>query len=230
MKELSIFVDESGDFGKYHYNSPHYIVAMVFHNQNDNLSSDISKFNNELKLLGFPNEHCVHNGPLIRREPPYEHLDIKERRQIINKMVAFTRQLDISFKCFHVEKKHATNPNDTSEKLSKKITQFIQENYSYFLAYDKIKIYYDNGQIELTRILSSVFISLLPNVEFKKVLPSHYRLLQVADLVCTLHLMQLKMQNKTFSKHELAFWGNENDLKKNYLQRINSKEYSNKKV
>ena len=29
-----------------------------------------------------------------------EHLNIKERRKIINKMVAFTRQLDISFKCF----------------------------------------------------------------------------------------------------------------------------------
>ncbi len=230
MKELSIFVDESGDFGRYHYSSPYYIVAMVFHNQNNDITKDISKFNNELELLGFPNEHCVHNGPLIRREAPYEHLNIRERRKIINKMVAFTRQLDISFKCFYIEKKHTANLNDTSAKLSKKITKFIQENYSHFLAYDQIKVYYDNGQIELTRILSSVLNSLLPHVEFKKVLPSDYRLLQVADLVCTLHLMQLKMQNKTFSKHEIAFWGNENDLRKNYLQRIYKKEYSNKKV
>lgn len=37
MKELSIFVDESGDFGEYNYQSPYYIISMVFHNQNINI-------------------------------------------------------------------------------------------------------------------------------------------------------------------------------------------------
>lgn len=32
MKVLSIFVDESGDFGLNDVYSPYYIVAMVFHN------------------------------------------------------------------------------------------------------------------------------------------------------------------------------------------------------
>lgn len=40
MKELSIFVDESGDFGAYHTHSPYYIVVMVLHDQ----SKDISQF------------------------------------------------------------------------------------------------------------------------------------------------------------------------------------------
>lgn len=30
-KELSIFIDESGDFGKYDYQSPFYILTLVFH-------------------------------------------------------------------------------------------------------------------------------------------------------------------------------------------------------
>ena len=34
MKELGIFIDESGDFGEYDYHSPWYIVTMVFHDQN----------------------------------------------------------------------------------------------------------------------------------------------------------------------------------------------------
>ena len=35
MKEkiLSIFIDESGDFGQYNPASPNYYVAMVLHNQ-----------------------------------------------------------------------------------------------------------------------------------------------------------------------------------------------------
>ena len=31
MKELSIFVDESGDFGEYDHHSPFYIISMVLH-------------------------------------------------------------------------------------------------------------------------------------------------------------------------------------------------------
>lgn len=225
MKELSIFVDESGDFGEYDHRSPYYIITMVFHNQNDDISEDIRKFNNELALLGFDQYHCVHNGPIIRREAPYEHMDIKDRRRIFNKMVAFTRQLNISFKCFHIEKKHITDTIEASGKLSKLLATFIRVNFDEFLSYDKVKVYYDNGQIELTRILSSVLNALLPEVEFRKVLPSEYRLFQVADLICTLELIRLKMDNKMLSKHELAFWGKESDLKKNYLKQIYKKEF-----
>lgn len=225
MKELSIFVDESGDFGEYRYHSPYYIIAMVFHDQNNDITDNIEKFNNELFLLGFDRQHCVHNGPIIRREPPYEHMDIKERRRIFNKMVAFTRQLNITFKCFHIEKKHITDTIEASGKLSKLLASFIRENYDIFLSYDKIKIYYDNGQIELTRILSSVLNALLPEVEFRKVIPSEYRLFQIADLICSLELIRLKLESKTISKHEMAFWGKESDFKKNYLKRVYQKEY-----
>lgn len=202
MKELSVFVDESGDFGGYDYYSPYYIIAMVFHDQKEDLTNAINEFNKKLALLGFDCQHCVHNGPIIRREAPYEHLDIKERRNIFNKMVAFTRQLNISFKCFHIEKKHITDTIEASGKLSKQLASFIRENYTDFVAYDKIKVYYDNGQIELTRILSFVLNALLPEVEFRKVLPSEYRLFQVADLICTLELMRLKMDNKIIAKSQ----------------------------
>ena len=226
MAELSIFVDKSGDFGTYRHHSPYYIITMVFHNQSYNITRDIQKFNSELTLLGLDKQHCIHNGPIIRKEPPYEHMNIKERRLIFNKMVAFTRRLNITFKCFHIEKKHITNPIKASGKLSKQISTFIHEHYNDFLSYSNIKVYYDNGQLELTRILSSVLNALLPKIEFRKVLPSEYRLFQVADLICTLELIRLKLENKTLSRHELAFWGKESDFKKNYLKRVYQKEFS----
>ena len=76
-----------------------------------------------------------------------------------------------------------------------------------------------------TDLLSSVLNTLLPEVEFRKVLPSEYRLFQVADLICTLELIRLKFDNKTISKHELTFWGKESDFKKNYLKRVYQKEF-----
>ncbi len=34
MRELGIFVDESGDWGEYKHHSPYYIITFVFHDQN----------------------------------------------------------------------------------------------------------------------------------------------------------------------------------------------------
>jgi hypothetical protein len=56
------------------------------------------------------------------------------------------------------------------------------------------------------------------NVEFKKVCPADYRLFQVADLACTLKLVELKLENHTISKSELNYFETERILKKNYLK------------
>ena len=39
MKEISIFIDESGDFGKLNPRSPYYIVTMVFHDQANDINA-----------------------------------------------------------------------------------------------------------------------------------------------------------------------------------------------
>lgn len=201
MKELSIFIDESGDFGEYDFRSPYYIITMVFHNQDCDISECINNLNRELAYLKLDNV-CIHTGPIIRKEEIYEAMNIFERRRIFNKMIAFIRQIDIRYKCFYIDKKHISDVVEASGKLSKLISQFIRDNYNEILRYDDVKIYYDNGQVEVSKILSSVFNALLPNPVFKKVLPKEYKLFQVADLLCTLKLVELKMNNNMFSKSE----------------------------
>lgn len=224
MSELSIFIDESGDFGAYDYRSPYYIVSMVFHDQSIYITEDIDKLEKQLSMIGYPN-HCIHVGPIVRMEGKYKEIDYLERRRILNKMVAFTKQLDISYKNFYVEKKHIVDDVETSSKLSKQISAFIREKYQDFLKYDVVKIYYDNGQHELTKILVSVFTALLPEVQFKRILPEEYRLFQVADMFCTFELLRLKRETHTLSKGEQIFFGTSEDLKRNYLKPISKKEY-----
>lgn len=132
MSELSIFIDESGDFGAYDYRSPYYIVSMVFHDQSIDITEDIDKLEKQLSMIGYPN-HCIHVGPIVRMEGKYKEIDYLERRRILNKMVAFTKQLDISYKNFYVEKKHIVDDVETSSKLSKQISTFIREKYQDFL-------------------------------------------------------------------------------------------------
>lgn len=223
MKELSVFVDESGDFGDYDYHSPFYIISLVFHNQSVDIKEDLKRFETEMIYIGWPN-HCVHAGPLLRAEKEYKDCSLEERQRLIKKIMGFTRKLDISVKSIYVEKKKFTNSIDITGILSKQLATFIKENMEYFLSFDLIKIYYDSGQVEVTRVLSSVFNSLLDNVQFKKVVPAEYRLFQVADLICTLKLTELKMNNHLLTKSDHLFFDNERTFKKNYLKIIELKE------
>jgi hypothetical protein len=66
-RRLSIFVDESGDFGSYQPHSPYYLVTMLFHDQDDSIAHGISFLNRNVQNIGFE-PHALHTGPLIRRE------------------------------------------------------------------------------------------------------------------------------------------------------------------
>ena len=107
--------------------------------------------------------------------------------------------------------------------MAKQLSGFLRDNMSFFSSYDVVKIYYDNGQIELNKILSSVFNVLFDHVEFRKVIPSDYRLFQVADLICTLQLLELKCENHNLSNSEKRFFENEQILKKNYIKPLKKK-------
>lgn len=225
MKELSIFIDESGDFGEYESHSPYYIITMVFHDQSIDIQPAIGKLNTELSYLGLDNL-CIHTGPIIRKEEIYTEMDIQDRRRIFNKMIAFVRQIDVKYHCFFIEKRKISDVVNATGMLSKQISQFIREHYEEFLSFDDVKIYYDNGQVEVSKILSSVFNALLPNPVFRKVMPTDYKLFQVADLLCSLKLVSLKMENNMFSKSEMMFFGKLRDLKKNYLKPLQKKEWT----
>lgn len=67
---LSVFIDESGDFGAYNHHSPNYFVTMVLHDQKVDISSEIESMEVRMNQAGYPH-HAVHVGPLIRRESFY---------------------------------------------------------------------------------------------------------------------------------------------------------------
>ena len=224
MKELSIFIDESGDFGEYEVHSPYYIITMVVHNQNNDIQPAIFNLNTELSYLGLGNI-CIHTGPIIRKEEIYKDMNLQDRRRIFNKMIAFIRQIDIKYHCFYIEKRKIVDATEATGLLSKQISQFITDHYEDFLSFDDVKIYYDNGQVEVSKMLSTIFNFLLPNSIFRKVMPNDYKLFQVADLLCSLKLVSLKMENNNFSKSERNFFGNLRDLKKNYLKPLQKKEW-----
>lgn len=222
MKELSIFVDESGDFGDYAEHSSYYIISLVMHDQAIQINEDIDTLEQRLTALGYP-KHCMHAGPIIRNEQEYRKDTLENRQKLLKVLMAFIRRLDISCKTIAIEKKHILDPLEAVSKLSKMLARFIKENYAFFMGYDVVKVYYDNGQVEVTKLLSSVFNALLENVEFRRVFPSDYRLFQVADLVCSMKLIEIKLEHHELSAAEKLFFEDARNIQKNYLKRIEDK-------
>ena len=109
--------------------------------------------------------------------------------------------------------------------MARDLSQFLRENLEYFQSFEKVILYYDNGQHELNRILNTVLATQLADYDVRKVIPSEYRLFQVADLICTLELLKMKMEHGKLSNSEERIFHSKRDLKKDFLKGIRKKEF-----
>ena len=53
MKELSIFIDESGDFGEVKERPAYYLVTFVFHDQKEDIRQQVLKLEESVRISGF---------------------------------------------------------------------------------------------------------------------------------------------------------------------------------
>ena len=221
-KILSVFIDESGDFGPYEHHAPFYIVSMILHEQSIDITENISILDEHIRNLDY-SEHAIHVGPLIRRESIYKDDLMEERKRLFSALFNFARKLPFSYISAKVKKKECTDVVELTSKLSKSISEILKGKQEYFKNFDKIIVYYDNGQVELTKILTTLFSVMFSNVEFRKVKPVEYKLFQVADLVCTLELLSAKSETDLFSNSEIEFFNSIREFKKNYYKWISRK-------
>ena len=117
---------------------------------------------------------------------------------------------------------------ELSTKLAQQITDFIRRHYQYFIQFDKVKVYYDNGQDGVAKIIMAVFTALFNNPEIKVARQQDYKMLQVADFVCTAALTELKMKRRTLSKAERRILGDDKMLNKYLLKPLRRKEFRGK--
>ena len=227
-KEISVFIDESGSFESNPDSSRYYMVCMVFHDQSVDLTTEIQRLGDSLDSMGLPADHCVHAGPLIRREKEYAGKTREERRGIFDRMMAFLRKSDISYKYFCVDKHFLGKTKDVHDPLLQKIQYFLLANADAFNSFDRLKVYYDNGQSALTGLIKEAFALFASRTEFvPDVEPSKYRLFQVADIACTLELAREKMsRDEGLSESEKVFFGGTKNLKKNYLKVLDRKIFA----
>ena len=223
QRELSIFIDESGDFGEAKERPSYYLVTFVMHDQSKSINEQVSKLEQSIRTAGFDVEY-IHTGPVIRREEVFSKYSIDERRKLIFKMLNFINACPITCMTAVVDRKEASDKVTLSGKLAREISKLIYTHSDFFESFDKFIIYYDNGQNELSAILNAVLSIHFSNVEFRKAEPQKYRLLQAADFVCSMELLRIKRDEKRLSKSEEKFFYKPQELKKVFLKSVDKKK------
>ena len=78
MRELSIMVDESGEWGKL---SKYYLITLVFHDQSEPVMPHIERYEQHLADASLP-DIPFHAGPLLNGHADYETLSMADRKRL----------------------------------------------------------------------------------------------------------------------------------------------------
>ena len=222
IKRLNIFVDETGEFGYGVKSSMLYGIPFTFHEQDNDISGELSNLNNRLMKIGYTN--MIHMSDLIMRRGDYSKFDIKMRKSIFNSIYQFSRKIPVKYHTIIIDKRFIDNGNVLRKQIINEVNQMIKNNEGYFNKFDKIVMYYDNGQEPLGYILDSLFIrfnSYEHRVKFDHV---EKRLFQVSDMLTYVDKAIYKhKKNIKYEKSELYFFGNDE------LRRI-AKELNKKRL
>lgn len=224
--EISVFVDESGSFDATDLASRYYLVCMVFHDQSDDIAVQIEKLEAALAAESFDPSMCIHTAPLIRRENEYSSMARKERIGIFYRMLAFVRNAGIRYRCFCVDKRYVNRTSSIHDQLLREMVGFLVSHAKLFDEYDMLKVYYDNGQSQITSLLKEAFLVYSAKTVFMPdVRPAKYRLFQAADLICTLELLLAKLAaGDQITASEERFFGGVRGFKRNVVKQFKVKE------
>ena len=217
MKTLSVMIDEAGNFDMRSSANPIYCLTLVFHNQNDSIDDQIKYLEAGLTALGQDSRKAIHTSPLIRREPPYQNMGREELSKLMALVTIFVKKLPIKYKAFIFDKRESDSYNAFLGKMNSEVRMFIHSNLSFFQSFDNIVIYYDRGQKEISDLLKATFEEIFkPNVKMKLAFQYEYKLLQVADYICTMEYSKEKWDTGRATNSEITFFGSRRLFIKRY--------------
>ena len=218
MEVLSIFVDESGDTG----NSQYYLVTLVFHEQGHDLSDALARYDQlirDKRLADMP----MHLGPLLTGHKEYEGLPVGTRKSHLGCFAMFAERVPFGYITLSYEKKlYADRPEKLLVSIKRDLVIALFDNLPYLQRFDRVKIYYDNGQSIVTEAIhKAVEYALWKDVVvYRLVTPADYCLFQLADYICTLELTALKYQAHAETATDRMFFGQWGSFKKNHLKKL----------
>lgn len=205
IKRLNIFIDESGDFGFVDGSSDLYAVSFTLHESFNPITGELNYLNESLNKQNY--DGMLHLAYLIAKRDDYADYTLAQRQKIFWTIFNFARKVPVKLKTIILDKRYMNNKSQLNKAIFTEISKFVADNKKYFDTFDKIVIYYDNGQETLATILDTIFAS-NPNVE-RRIDFDHTkkRLFQVSDMLTVIDKLDYKRKNNIpFTKAESFFF------------------------
>lgn len=207
IKRLNIFIDESGDFGFVKGSSELYAVSFTIHESDNSILNELEYLNDRLNKLEY--DGMLHLAYLIAKRDDYASFNLEQRQKIFWTIFNFARKVPVKLKTIILDKRYMNSKSQLNKAISIEINNFINENKKYLDSFDKIVIYYDNGQETLATILDIVFATndkVERRVEFDH---TKKRLFQVSDMLTFIDKLDYKFHNNmVFTNAEKFFFTN----------------------
>lgn len=96
MRELSVFVDESGNGRR---DSKYYLLTLVFHDQDVPITGLVDTYEAKLRASGMA-DVPLHLNPLIRANDEYAGLGAEERRRMLGAFRGFANRRPFTYLTF----------------------------------------------------------------------------------------------------------------------------------
>ena len=205
IKRLNIFIDESGDFGFAEGSSELYGVSFTIHESNESITNDLEYLNNRLKKANY--DGMIHLADLVAKRGDYSHFNLKQRKDIFWSIFYFSKRVKVKIHTIIVDKRFKNNKSQLNRELAVEINNFFEMIKDYMNEFDKVVIYYDNGQEALGAIIDTLLIT-RSNVEHRiEFNHKEKRLFQVSDMLTFVDKIIYKHNhNMTLTKAEKYFF------------------------
>ncbi len=218
MKDLSLFVDESGDVGE---TSAYYLITIVLHDQDKDIRQVLAPYEADLRTRRI-RDIPMHLGPLLNGNDDYKGLGVSTRKALLNSFRVMSDKLPYRYMAFAYRKSEYPDYKSLFNRMKRDLVLAIFDNLSYFQAFEQVKVYYDNGQSVVTNALHDAIEYALAReaIVYRDAKPADYRLFQLTDYICTLELTALKYRAHAETTTDRMFFGQWGSFKKNYLKKL----------
>jgi len=192
-RRLNIFIDESGDFGFVDGSSELYGVSFTLHESADSITNDLEYLNTRLKKANY--DGMIHLADLVARRGDYSHFKLEQRKNIFWSIFYFSKRVKVKIHTVIVDKRFKNNKTQLNRELAGQISNFFNSISDYMDKFDKVVVYYDNGQDALGAIIDTLLLN-KTNVEHRIEFDhKEKRLFQVSDMLTFVDKIVYKHNN-----------------------------------
>ena len=220
-RDLSIFVDESGNRGG---KARYYLLTLVIHDQTNGIADKIARYEQSLRDSNLPNIP-FRSESLLNGHWPYQGIVIRARKKMLYSFNILAQRLPISYSTFIYRSSEFSDLNKLMLRMKRDVSDLLFDHLDFFQEFDEVKVYYDNGRDIVKQALdqSIGFVLSKGVVERRKTSMIDYRLEQVADYLCTIELAAVNYGAGEAGETYNKFFGKFGPFKKNWLKQAHRK-------